>query len=584
LQIGESVIQLLHSLLSLEGVYLDLPFMGVSLLLLFTLAMQYFDACQVEWYEHALTKSALAGVSWIWLHVPMTLYLFRLGVWLKILVTTYAAKKELEHVDSVTFSLSLALVSGLVTLIRVSNSLPDSSVALVDSMLSSEARSVLIFTFRLIVSGVQFGIGYAHIKNPFSLLCIQCALTLVTTAIDVMNDITTAGENTKQEEAKHATKVAIKSLKHFPRQWSNLQLVKKESLLEMNLMSDEGDIAASILSARGHIAEERAAAQEEENKRIGLLHPLKSSHSLININLKKLIETEITKADRAPASFDGLLLRRNSLNKSFMRTPSMLITSIMPTVKEKKEMEKSSDVMEDADDSYRDADDDPSVRVTQHQAYSESWVTASQRTPSGTPHDSVMMTSGHASNHIKSQRIAGKGPTPRSNFSKKLSGSADSNDTVPTVVQAKPASTTPERPAGFKNSSVHNKSPAKLVSDRIVPITGSFDENDVSSRRIVNEDGKNEHSPDVDSVHSVHSSRLEGMGSFTPVRKMPILDLGRIPSGPLDASMATSTSVISTSYLELSNFHDSFENESPRAALTNDTTMLEMMDAQTSSI
>jgi hypothetical protein len=100
----------------------------------------------------------------------------------------------------------------------------------------------------------------------------------------------------------------------------------------------------------------------------------------------------------------------------------------------------------------------------------------------------------------------------------------------------------------------------------------------------VNEDGKNEHSPDVDSVHSVHSSRLEGMGSFTPVRKMPILDLGRIPSGPLDASMATSTSVISTSYLELSNFHDSFENESARAALTNDTTMLEMMDAQTSSI
>jgi hypothetical protein len=52
----------------------------------FAVAMQYYDACQVEWYNHALTKSAVAGVSWIWLHVPMSLFLFGVGANLKVLI------------------------------------------------------------------------------------------------------------------------------------------------------------------------------------------------------------------------------------------------------------------------------------------------------------------------------------------------------------------------------------------------------------------------------------------------------------------------------------------------------------------
>jgi hypothetical protein len=303
--IGESVIQLLHSFNASGELVPTLVFMGIALLLLFALAMQYFDSCQVEWYEHALTKSAVAGVSWIWLHVSMTHYIFRLGLWLRTLSDAYAAGEEVTAGAARSFSVSLGLVSGLTTVIRMSNSLPDSSASLVSTIYASEARSVLTLLFRIFVSVVQIVIGFVGIKDPLYLLLAQCLLTLLTTALDVVNEIHTTSLHMKEAEAKASQPLIMKSLKHFPRQWSRLQLVHKQSLLEMNLMEDEGVQLNALTPTKSGVTE-----TDGDSARGGLSFAVLSdmvhhqhecsTETIVDIDLKKALEKQILKQERVP--------------------------------------------------------------------------------------------------------------------------------------------------------------------------------------------------------------------------------------------------------------------------------------------
>jgi hypothetical protein len=305
--IGESVIQLLHSFNASGELVPTLVFMGVALLLLFALAMQYFDSCQVEWYEHALTKSAVAGVSWIWLHVSMTHYIFRLGLWLRTLSDAYAAGEEVTAGAARSFSVSLGLVSGLTTVIRMSNSLPDSSASLVSTIYASEARTVLTLLFRIFVSVVQVVIGFVGIKEPLYLLLAQCLLTLLTTALDVVNEIHTTSLQMKEAEAKASQPLIMKSLKHFPRQWSRLQLVHKQSLLEMNLMEDEGVQLNALTPTKSGVTE-----AEGDSIRGGLSFAVLSdtehkdgctdysTGTIVDIDLKKAVEKQLLKQERVP--------------------------------------------------------------------------------------------------------------------------------------------------------------------------------------------------------------------------------------------------------------------------------------------
>jgi hypothetical protein len=237
--IGESAIQMLHSFSDPAQLYNVIQFMGVALLLLFLLSMQYFDACQVEWYEHALTKSALAGVSWVWLHVPLTLYLFRMGSWLRVLAVSHNEMHHLSPSDCQHFSVFLGVVTMLTTLMRTCNAMPDSTTDLTTTLFASEARSIGVFLLRFAISAVQITIGFKDFddghRSPMTLLTIQCGLVLATTVIDVCNDIVSRQSKIKELAAKEAHELAIKSRRQFPKQWNKLDLLTPESLLAMNL-------------------------------------------------------------------------------------------------------------------------------------------------------------------------------------------------------------------------------------------------------------------------------------------------------------------------------------------------------------
>jgi hypothetical protein len=336
------VIQLLHSFHVTDELMPTLIFMGVALLMLFTLAMQYFDACQVEWYEHALTKSAMAGVSWIWLHVSMTHYLFRLGLWLKALSDAYAVGASVTEVQSHSFSVALGIVTLLMTVIRMSNSMPDSSASLASTIYASEARSVLSILFRIIVSVIQILVGFVGIKNPLYLLVTQVSLTLITTGLDVVNEIHTSAMKIKEEEAKVTQGVAIRSLKQFPRQWSRLQLVRKESLLEMNLMSEDGSAKSHASEGDGtnsspHFPRRGNMMRNDQSGSPGggeIFSPSRGGSNngvtVVDIDLKKMVESQVLKQERV-ASFDANFKQGASqgshVSTAFNRKPSFTMGS-----------------------------------------------------------------------------------------------------------------------------------------------------------------------------------------------------------------------------------------------------------------
>lgn len=214
------------------------------MVLLFSIGMQYFDACHVPWYRHAITKSALAGVSWIWLHVPLTHHLFRMGLSLKMLAADNMLSSEIDEETQRSFSVTLGIVFFIITLIRITNSLPDSSVSLVDTVFASETRHMLILLFRVVIASLHIVLGYVvHFETPLQLLVVQCSLTLLKAGVDIWNDIMSQSLAREEEAAKRRnsqSNLDIKSLRHFPRQWSNLQMVNKETLLELNMaMMDE---------------------------------------------------------------------------------------------------------------------------------------------------------------------------------------------------------------------------------------------------------------------------------------------------------------------------------------------------------
>jgi hypothetical protein len=75
---------MLHDAYSLDHIGNTYKLTLIALVLMFSIAMQYYDTCHCEWYEHALTKSALAGIMWIWLHPAMTFFMFFIGSTLKV--------------------------------------------------------------------------------------------------------------------------------------------------------------------------------------------------------------------------------------------------------------------------------------------------------------------------------------------------------------------------------------------------------------------------------------------------------------------------------------------------------------------
>ena len=88
---------------------------------MFSHAMQYFDACQVSWYEHALTKSAIQGVLWIFLHIPLTFALFQIGLFLNEFGNIMLARHDVSKPLFQYFSISLAAYTMLLTAIKATN-------------------------------------------------------------------------------------------------------------------------------------------------------------------------------------------------------------------------------------------------------------------------------------------------------------------------------------------------------------------------------------------------------------------------------------------------------------------------------
>jgi len=161
--IGEAIIQLLLPSLSIHRLTYNYSFDLFALVLMFSLAMQYYDACQRAWFCHAITKSALAGIIWIWLHLSMSFCMFGVGIGLKM------ALHDAEYCEQV-ISICCGLVTLQLSIMRLahSNFTPVSKYHMVS------------FILRLILSMTQISVPYwSEDISVFHILVIETIIAVV---------------------------------------------------------------------------------------------------------------------------------------------------------------------------------------------------------------------------------------------------------------------------------------------------------------------------------------------------------------------------------------------------------------------
>lgn len=203
--IGESIIQMLIVSPTISHLSTDYQMNLLALLLMFSLAMQYYDACQRQWYDHAITQSAIAGVLWIWLHPLMTFFLFGVGVALKML------SHEGEHAPAVQIlSSCCGIVTFLLSIMRLTHT----------NFRFPNNGSFLIFLARLFLSMFQISVQWFFGKHisPTNVIMAQSIICVVGfNFLDIYYDLFFA----LSEDDDRFTKIQKKS-----RPWSSLPLVK----------------------------------------------------------------------------------------------------------------------------------------------------------------------------------------------------------------------------------------------------------------------------------------------------------------------------------------------------------------------
>jgi hypothetical protein len=181
--VGEAVIQMLYrnvDIYELQDTYI---FSLAAFALMFSLAMQYYDACQVEWFEHALTKSAAQGVAWIWLHIPMTQHLFRVGVSFNVVLESIIEHTEVPAINIRLMSTSLGVCTCILTLIRITNS----------NWKSVTYWQIGTYLFRFVLSGIQLSVPLWGVTEPLSLILTHTALSIALFNVtDIVHDLNLA--------------------------------------------------------------------------------------------------------------------------------------------------------------------------------------------------------------------------------------------------------------------------------------------------------------------------------------------------------------------------------------------------------
>lgn len=223
--IGESIIQLLNQTMDFHFLMDKLLYILLAVTLLFSLAMQYFDSCHVEWFDHALTKSAVAGVSWIWLHLLLTFLLFLLGIFFRF---------QLESMNTNHFQSLLrlpgllALISVVLTIMRICHT----------SLYSLSMLLKISYTCRGLLSLIQLMLRFATFKTQTTMLATQLVICVMFNVIDIVVDLYTV-QIEKELISNGSFKPPV-----LPKQWANLQIyvTDKHTILTMG---DDDVVAAT---------------------------------------------------------------------------------------------------------------------------------------------------------------------------------------------------------------------------------------------------------------------------------------------------------------------------------------------------
>ncbi len=177
--LGESMIQLLIP--SFDSEYRDkmLILTMFGLLMVWSIAKQFFDAAQRVPHDHALRRCMQSGYLWILLHSVAGWFTFLVGVGLKLLYTDlrYGNDVSYDHLTAISVGSGGAVMTftAMRFLHKGWGEYP------------SNKPRILGYLLRFTIAGLHFSVIAWGITDPGTLVIAHCAIAVLLNSLDLYN-------------------------------------------------------------------------------------------------------------------------------------------------------------------------------------------------------------------------------------------------------------------------------------------------------------------------------------------------------------------------------------------------------------
>lgn len=192
---GESVIQLLLPSFKLDHRYETLFLTLCGLLLVWSIAKQFFDAAQRVAHGHALRRSEAAGTLWILLHGIAGFFTFVMGIGIKLLYKDlrYGRMTPTAHEMALSVGCGISVICHVIMrfLHKGWGEYPENRGRL------------MLYALRVFIGGLHFSVSGWNVYHAEYLVLTHCVIAAISNTVDLFTF--SASEHVDAPDDGHAT-------------------------------------------------------------------------------------------------------------------------------------------------------------------------------------------------------------------------------------------------------------------------------------------------------------------------------------------------------------------------------------------
>lgn len=202
-------------------------------------------------------------MAWIWLHLPLSLALFFVGISISAVFACQAEGVPVEPEYVRFLSFSLGGVTAIFTFIRFTHT----------TVYRCERRDAVLYSIRLLVSGMQMSVAAweeSVVSMPTRLLWIHLLISLLLfNVVDVAYDVLKAHEKRVEKAKRKMEGRASVTKPQLSRAWSDLNITRNKSFVQKGNQNSLGVV--SVHEARKSQSHSRGSRAHSDASKLAAL-------------------------------------------------------------------------------------------------------------------------------------------------------------------------------------------------------------------------------------------------------------------------------------------------------------------------